>query len=42
MKKWNKITIVPPATDLKIFKDYLSKTSEAAASKLSDKADPKQ
>lgn len=33
-KKWNKVTIVPLATDIKILKNYLEKKGEKEASKL--------
>ncbi|CAG5057612.1 unnamed protein product [Parnassius apollo] len=34
LKKWNKITIVPLAKDLKLLKNYLCEKSKSAASKL--------
>lgn len=34
MQKWNKVTLVPLASDLKLLKDYLILTAEAAADKL--------
>lgn len=34
--KWNKVTIVPLATDLKILKEYLGKKSEEAANKIKE------
>lgn len=34
IQKWNKITIVPLATDLKLLKDYITKVANNAASKL--------
>lgn len=35
-KKWNKVTIVPLANDLKILKEYLSKKSEEAAMRIKE------
>lgn len=35
-KKWNKITIVPLANDLKILKDYLTKKSAEASNKIKE------
>lgn len=34
IKKWNKITIIPLASDLKILKEYLTRTSKISAEKL--------
>ncbi|KAK9873740.1 hypothetical protein WA026_002096 [Henosepilachna vigintioctopunctata] len=33
-KKWNKVTIIPLASDLKIFREYLVKTADLAIKKL--------
>lgn len=41
MRKWNKITIIPLASDLKVFKDYLTAKSNKAARKLNSVNDDK-
>lgn len=34
MNKWNKITLIPPASNLKMFKEYLRNIANTAVKKL--------